>query len=256
MKKLLLLLIFLPIAGGVAWYENQPTTAKAPVVIEEEPIAGPAYEEPVTTTSTTAPKPPPLIDFSKVRLHLEVQGVDGDNVSLVQMIHDPQELSHIPHAIQDVMQSCGTITDRDRVVRVDTKIELTSNMPAKVNVNYQTMSQLAVFDLSDGPICKSGGHVTHSLTPGEANVFSYWVLISGFITPESPNGDYSKSWYTGGPILTLPNMELMHWKLWGSNVAKCNGVLGETARITLAGRFTGALEGCQPAVSEDQATGG
>ena len=249
-----MLLILLPIAGGIVWYESQPTTVKIPVEVETQPTTPVIYEEPETTTTTTrASKPKAPIDFSTVRVHMEIRGVDGDNVDMVLMIHNPQEVSHLPRTIQEVIQGCDTLTDRDRVIRIDTKLELTSSLPAEVNVDYQTTGMTAVYDLTSGPVCKTDGDIKHTMKPGGANVFSYWVLIRGYITPEMPDGDYTKSWYVSAPDVTLPNGELMHLRMWGSYVVKCHGLLSDFGRVELAGHTTAGEEGCEPAIREDQA---
>lgn len=258
MKKFLLLLVLLPAAAGAVWYESKPTTVKIPVETADEVVI-PTYEDPVIiedTTTTTAPVHPDQgADFSKVNVHLEIKGVNGDDVTLEEMVHQQQHLDHLPSDVRDVVMSCPGVTDRDMVVRIDTRLHLNSSMPADVHVDYGTVGYQAVFNFKDGLSCQDDGSVVHHLTPGNENVMSYWVILNGIITPDAPDGGHDKSWYLTGPLLTLPNLELMHWKLWGSNVAKCNGLLGETTRIELAGIVPAALDGCQPAYAEAQAAG-
>lgn len=256
MKKLLMFLILLPVAAGAVWYESKPTTVKIPVETDDTEIVVPTYEGTLpdpTTTTTEAPKPEE--EFGFAGLHLQIRGVGGDNIDLEESFTAPKPIDALPTDIQEVARNCTGVTDRDMVVRIQSRATLTSSLPAKINVDYQTSGMMAVFEFSDGPSCQSDGSVSHNLTPGRPNRFTYWVIIPGYITPEHPNGDLTKTWYISGPVVTLPNLQMMHWKLWGPNVTKCDGLLGATSRVHIAGYVPTDTEGCQPAFDEQQAIG-
>ena len=257
MKKLLILLLFASAAAGVIWYESKPTTVAVPVVTEE-PTNEIYYEEPTTsleTTTTQVSEPEPEINFEQAGLHLEIRGVNGDDVDLDEVFASPRPIDELPADIQAVIQGCPGVTDRDMVVRVDSRVQLTSSLPAKVSVDYRTIGMPAVLEFSDGPSCQDDGRVSHDLKPGRANHFTYWVVITGYITPDSPDGDLSRTWSIDGPILTLPNLEMMYWRIWGTDVTQCNGLMGPTAQVHLAGYAPTSDNDCQPAATEDEALG-
>jgi len=249
-------LVLLPMVAGVVWYESRPTTVKVPVETEDTEVVIPTYEETIpepTTTTTTVPKPRKQFGFAG--LHLQVRGEAGDDVNLAESFTAPKPIDELPADIQDVVRSCSGVTDRDMVVRVQSQVELTSSLLAKISVDYQTTGMMGVFEFTDGPSCQSDGRVSHELHPGRTNLFTYWLIIPGYITPEHPDGDITKTWYIDGPVLTLPNLELMRWKLWGANVSKCDGLFGGTTHVHIAGYVPADEEGCQPAFGEDQAAG-
>jgi hypothetical protein len=255
MKRLLSSLAMLLILAGIVWYESRPAAVPVPVDVPQDAIM---LEIPTSTTlerTTTTTSPGKPADFSSPELHLEIEGVDGDTMTLEEAIRRPKPIGEMPEYVQEAFASCWDATERDVVIRIDARATLTSNMPADIDVDYGTVGNLAVFEFNDGPVCKSDGDVVHHLQPNQPNTFTYWVLVPNYLTPSSPGGDMSKSWYINGPEVALPGMQAMHWHLWGSNVAKCDGLFGDISRVHIAGVVPASLNGCQPAYMRHQALG-
>jgi len=258
MKKVLLFMVFMVIAGGIVWYENKPTTVTIPVrTSQETPILSLQEEPTVVTqkTTTTEQSATASADFSKINVHLEVEGASGDDVILEEMVHQPQHLNDLPADVSRVVTGCDGVTDRDMAVRVDVRLQLTSSLPAEVHVDYQTDGFMTVFDFRDGLSCQYDGNAEHHLQPDEYNQMSYWVVLRGMVTPNSPDGDISQSWHIPGPTVMLPNSQNTYWKMWGDNVAKCDNLLGDAGRIWLGGASLATIDGCQPATQPSQALG-
>ncbi len=237
MKTVLGFLFFSALAGGIIWYESQPTTVKIPVETSDQIVYHEEYQEPATTAEVTVTQPPRKdVDYSAPDLTLQVRGVNGDEIDLKEVISKPKHLDDLPADVDTMIRSCAGVTDRDMVVRVDSQLELLSSLPAKVTVNYNTVGHAAVYDFSDGLTCKDGGGVNFELTPEKRGRITYWVVLTGVITPDHPNGDFvSTSTTITTPNLTLPNLEKMFFKIWGPRVMMCDDILGGTSKIWLAG---------------------
>lgn len=256
MKKFLLFVVLAFVAGGIAYYESRPTTVKIPVEVSDEEAM--VYTDPEATvpfaTETTLDTSWAEADFSAADLSLEVRGVGGDDVNLYEVISEPKTFDALPDEVQAVAESCDGVTDRDMVVQIDIKVELLSDLPATVQVDYNTDGYMAVFGFNSGLSCESDGQAHHDLTPGQSNYMSYWVILRGAITPDAPDGDTDQTWTLTGPVLTLPNLEQMYWQMWGPSVAKCNGLVGDVVQVHLAGRPINQ-SGCYPAPTKDEAAG-
>lgn len=253
MKKLLMALVLLTVAAGVIYYESRPTTVEVPMAVYDESPYATEFEETipdVTETSTTALERS-MADFSNPDLFLHVEGVNGDDVDLKEEIGAPKELDALPDDVEVVARDCMGVTDRDMAVQVDVQVQLLSSLKAEVHVDYGNTGQMAVFDFDSGLVCKSNGAVRHTLVPGGVNTLTYWVMLSGAVTPD---GMPNHSWTLRGPVLTLPNLERMYWKMWGPSVINCDGLLGEVVKVQLAGTPY-RQDGCDPARTEATAAG-
>ena len=253
MKKLLMALVLLTVTGGVIYYQSRPTTVEIPVAVYDESPYDAEFDETIpemVETSTTVVERP-VADFSNPDLFLHVEGVSGDDVDLQEVIGSPVQLDALPDDIEMEARDCMGVTDRDMAVQVDVQLELLSNLEAEIDVDYGNSGQMAVFDFDDGPVCKSDGRVQHTLVPDSPNYFTYWVILSGAVTPES---NLNQSWTLSGPVLTLPNLERMYWKMWGPSVISCDGLFGEVVKVQLAGKPFEQRD-CDPATTETEAAG-
>lgn len=253
MKKFLMLLVVLALAGGVAYYQSRPATMTVPVeMVEDEPTffddMQPAIPEEVETTSTLVERLD--VDFSNPDLQLEVEGVDGDNLTLREVVSEPQTLDELPEDVATVARGCMGVTDRDMAVQVDSQIELQSGLAADIRVDYGLTGQMGVYDFNDGLTCKNSGGVNHHLEPSAPNHFTFWVILTGAITP---NGMADQSWSLNGPLLTLPNLEKMFWQMWGPGVFKCDDLFGGV-KLYLAG-LPIDTDCYEPAFTQSEAAG-
>lgn len=243
------------ISVGVIWLESRPTTVKIPLETNDSSSYDESnYYEPATTTEVvdTTISERPSVDFGSPDVTMEVNGVGGDVVRLREVVGDPQHLEDLPSDVSSVIQSCPGVTDRDMVVQIDSKLDLKSSMPAEVSVNYQTINQPAVFAFSSGMECASGS-VKHTLKPDSDSKITYWVVLTGAVTPNHPNGNFAGvGWTLNGPDPMLPNLERYTWKAWGPRVLNCDGQWGHSADIQLT-RST--PQGCQPVTTKQTAVG-
>lgn len=229
-------LFFAALAGGIIWYENQPTTVKIPVETTDQIAYHQEYQAPTTTEVAVTQPPHKEVDYSKPDLILQVRGVNGDDIDLKEKVSKPQHLDDLAEDVQAVLTSCPGVTDRDMVVRVDSRLDLISSLPAEVSVNYDTTGHAAVYNFSDGLTCQDGGGVNFKLTPNKHSQITYWVVLTGVITPDYPNGDYqAMSTTLTMPGLVLPNLQGRSSKVWGPRVMQCNDLLNGYAKIWLAG---------------------
>lgn len=258
MKSFLMFLLLAVIVGGIIWYENQPQTVKIPVETDDQIDYQPNfYEESTTTRVEVTQQSQPEVDYSDPDVRLHVEGVNGDEVSLIEVIGKPKHLGDLREDVRSVLMGCPDVTDRDMVVKVDAKLELLSALPAKVSVDYRTIGHAAVYNFAGGMECDDGT-VSHELTPDKNGHIAYWVVITGVVTPDHPDGDFDNlSVVIPAPNLTLPNLEKMFFEFWGPRVMGCEGdILGPAAKIWLAGRTPVGVEGnwdmqnCHPANSE------
>lgn len=253
MAKFFSFLFFAAIVGGIIWYENQPTTVTIPVKTSDQIDY---YQQPTTTqvpATVTHPQRKEL-DFSEPDLQLEIHGVNGDEVLLREKVGKPKHLASLPEDVRSVIMSCPGVTDRDMVVPVQSRLELQSSLAAKVSVDYNTLDKPAVYQFSDGLQCDEGT-VSHQLEPGGSSKMDYWVVLSGVVTPDYPDGDFRNSWTLNSPVLTLPSLEKMHWSMWGPRVVNCNTILGDESHIWLAGIMPQMYDGCTLADTKDSALG-
>lgn len=262
MRKLasaLSLLIMVAAVGGIIWYESQPTTVAIPLETTDEISYDPltyydketTIDEEVETTQVQRSE----LDLTTPDVTLEVHGVNGDDVTLIEKISQPQHLDALPEDVRSAIMGCPGVTDRDMVVQVQSHLELHSTLATDINVDYKTLLQPALFEFSDGLDCDEGS-VVHHLKPGTNSKITYWVALSGVVTPDHPDGNFADgSWSLNGIGLTLPNMEPADWKLWGPRVAQCNYLLGEQAKIWLAGSSPADQDDCRPADTPETAYG-
>lgn len=253
MKKLFGFLCLLAIAGGVIWYENRPVTVKIPVeTADPVPFDTSDYTSETTTTATpTTIVHHATVDFSSPDATMQVNGSNGDDVTVKEVVSRPHHLGNLPDDVESTLMSCPGVTDRDMAVQVDAQVELDSSLQAKVDVNYGVLGQPAVFDLSDGLQC-SEGNITYDMQPNGTAHTSYWVVLSGAVTPDHPNGDFSNGAAINGLNVTLPSLETYTWKEWGPNVYNCGDILGVAAKVLIAGP---PLSDCQLAATEASSLG-
>lgn len=254
MSKFFGFLLLAAVAGGVIWYESQPTTVTIPVKTSD--TIG-YYQEPTSTeppVTVTQPQRQEL-GFSHPDVRLEVHGANGDDVVLQERIGRAKHIKNLPSDVRAVITSCMGVTDRDMVIPIQSRVELQSSLAAKISVNYHTSALPAVYDYDAGLECDDG-RVSHDLKPGGHSLLSYWVVVTGVITPDHPNGDFRNSWTLDGPTLTLPNMEQMTWSMWGPDVVSCDTILGDETKIRMAGVMpvVGGTS-CKPADLEALAVG-
>lgn len=254
MQKFFGFLLLAAVAAGAVWYESRPTTVKIPIETTDTTIYdGSDYLEQTTTevpTSTEVQRPE--VDFDSPDVTMTVAGTGGDEVRIREVIGKPQHLGNLPDDVAAMITSCEGVTDRDMAVQVDAKVELTSSLPAKVTVDYGTLLNPALFEFTSGLKC-SEGSVDHDLHPGRYSHLTYWVVLSGVVTPDHPNGNFgASSWTLRGLNVTLPNLGTYTWKEWGPRVRNCGGILGTNAEIWLAGR---APSDCPAAQTEALALG-
>lgn len=236
MRKFLSFVFLATVAAGVVWFESRPTTVTIPIETNDSPYqAAPGYHPPTTTSppSTTRPKPA-SVSFEKPNVTLQVSGSGGDNVTLYEVIGKPLPLDKLSSEMKAIIRECPGVTERDLVVRIDAKLELNSSLPADVDVDYGTSGRPAVFAYSSGLKCDDG-HVNHKMFPGKYSSFSYWVVLSGAVSPDHPAGNPDTVWALSSIDVKLPNFQTYTWQLWGSRVVDCKGVLGHQAQIWLAG---------------------
>lgn len=244
MKNLLGFLVLAAIAIGVIWYEQQPQTVTIPIKTDDVEFDYSTTTQPPTTTLVRRAA---RVDFSHPDVTFEVHGKNGDDVNLREVVGKPRSLESLPAEAEATLRSCPGVTDRDMVVRVDTEIKLDSSLPVEVDVDYHALGQPAVFEFGDGTTC-SPGNTHYKLEPGKLGHLTYWVALTGVITPDHPQGDFQNvSWALGGLTLRLPNLEGADWKLYGPRVVRCTTILGETTKIWLAGTMPQIDDDCQVA---------
>lgn len=260
MRKLasaLSLLVMMAAVAGIIWYESRPTTVAIPLQTTDEVTYNPSitYEEETTieeVAETTQPQRTEL-DFTTPDVTFEVHGVNGDDVTLTERIGEPERLDALPEDVRLAIMECPGVTDRDMVVQVQSQLDLLSALATDVNVNYMTYMQPALFEFSDGLECDEG-EVTHHLKPDTNSQITYWVVLSGVVTPDRPDGDFANgSWSLDGIGLTLPNMESANWKMWGPRVVQCDYLIGGKAKIWLAGAKPSGPQGCKLADTPETA---
>lgn len=259
MKKFLMFILLAAIAVGVVWYESKPTTVTVPMKTHTVATDDGSYYEDTTTTesfetSTTVDEQSD-VDFDLPDVTMEVTGLSGDSLRLREVMGAPTKIADLPDEVRAVITGCTGVGDRDMVVQVSTKLELTSALPAKFGINYGTLGHPAVFDYSTGLVCDDGS-VSHDLQPKSYGNMTYWVVLSAAITPDYPDGNFdTQSWTIVGPRVLLPNGEDYTWKMWGPRAVNCNQLLSGTAKVWLAGELPIEDGGCQPAATEAQAAG-
>lgn len=258
MRKILSFVLFSAAIAGIVWYENQPTTVAIPVEVDEVAMQDETiyYEETTIpeVTETTQPQRAE-VSFAEPDVIMLVEGTRGDNVRIQEVIGEPQQLDELAEDVHTAITSCSGVTDRDMVVQVDAKVELTSGLPAEVNVDYGTLGFAALFNYSSGLTCDDG-RVNHDMQAGGHSNFTYWVALRNMVTPDHPEGDMSGSWALTNPNVTLPGLETYYWSLWGPRVVTCDSILGDSGKIWLAGTSPAdAQRDCAPSTTQDDAMG-
>lgn len=252
MKQFAMFLAVAALAAGVVWYESKPATIRVPVRVAQSPLIEPEITQPPTTL---APRPITEIDFSKPDVIMQIRGLRGDDLDLLEVIGKPQALGELPGNVQQQLRSCPGVTDRDMAVKVVVRLEMKSALAATIMGDYHTLANPSVFNFQEGLAC-SDGSVKHNMHPGRLNQLEFWVDLNGVISPDHPDGDFTaRSWLLQGPTLTLPNMEPMTWKVWGRRVVSCsNLVFGDSRapKIWLAGPTP---KDCESITAEDHALG-
>ena len=258
MRKILSFVLFSAAIAGIVWYENQPTTVAIPVEVDDMSVQDETiyYEETTTTevVETTEPQRPE-VSFDVPDVTMVVEGTGGDNVRIREVIGEPQQLEELGEDVRTAITGCTGVTDRDMVVQVDAKVELTSGLPAEVSVDYGTLGFPAVFDYSSGLTCDDG-RVNHDMQAGGHSNFTYWVALRNMVTPDHPEGDMSGSWSLTNPNVTLPGLETYYWSLWGPRVVTCDTILGDSGKVWLAGTSPADVQrDCTPTPTQDDALG-
>lgn len=245
MKKLFSFALLAALAGGIIWYENHPQTITIPVKTDDFSYQDDYQELPSDPPTTTTQPRRAEVDFSKPDMRLDVKGVNGDDVVISEVIGKPKHLTNLPADVESMIRSCEGVTDRDMAIQVDSKVELTSSLPAEIMIDYQTLGKPAVYQFTHGLKC-SDGKANHKMQPGTYSHLTYWVVLSGVVTPDRPNGDLRNSWSVHTPTLTLPNLERVNWKLSGSRTFTCHSLLGDDGKIWLAGPSLAQTDDCDP----------
>jgi len=106
----------------------------------------------------------------------------------------------------DVAQACvaddntgngGLVLDQTLFREVDGALTLTSKRPTEAglefgqsNVGGAAREQTVVQVTSSGPVCSSSTTLTWStVSPGQAEHFSMWLIYPNVLTPSQPSGD-------------------------------------------------------------------
>lgn len=254
MRRFFTFVFLAAVAVGVVWYENQPTTVKIPIETDQVEFYQPDYTAETTTSEaveTTEPQGPE-VSFDVPDVTFEMEQSTGDSVRLQEVIGEPQRLDSLPEEVETALRSCQYVTDRDLVIRIDAKIELTSALPLELDLDYNTQGNPAVFEFSSGPVC-SEGKVNHGLKPDTYNHLTYWVALRGVITPDNPDGDLSKTWTLVAPEVGWYSLQPSNWKLWGPRVSACGTMWSNQNQVWLAGPSPVGSRGCEPATTLETA---
>lgn len=263
MKKLFWPVLILAIFGGClalggrisAKGIEMPSGTTIEEVPPTLPSSIPLYLE--TTTTTTTPQRHVInhADYSHPQVIVTADGSIGDRVELREVIGKPHSIDTFASDVAQTIKSCLGVTDRDMAVEVNSQIELKSDLKADIDINYGTLDRPAVFDFSNGLTCSDDGRATSHMRPGRNNVLRYWVVLSGAIRPGHPKGDFAHIGYNlEMPTITMPGLQIVQQRAWGSAVMRCNTILGPMWRINLAGaRLNKPDEDCSVVATKQQA---
>lgn len=187
------------------------------------------------TTQPTTTLPPPSPD-----VQLESTDNVGNRYELKETIGRPVHFDELDSDVETDLRSCPNVTDRDMVVPVSASMTLKSSIATTLITDYGFGAEGPVLiGYSDGNSCAGSGtdYVTNKeLQPGNTATFDYWVVLSGVINPNTPDGDMSDHYKLYPlPRVLQPINPLVSYRAWGTRVVKCDTILGPDLHIWMAG---------------------